>query len=99
ANGTAGAQAGTAAAGADSAAGGGAVRSVSDRVQPFITAAAEITALRIMNFRRSRPVGISDGSCAEGSSGSRSSSLSCSLLAMALLQLLSGEERTTRALF
>jgi hypothetical protein len=66
------------------AAGGGAVRSVSDREQPFITAAAEITALRMMNFRRSMPGGISDGTSAEGSSGSRSSSLSSSFLDMAL---------------
>ena len=71
ANGTAGAGSAPA-AGAASAAGGGAVRSVSARVQPFITAAAEITALRMMNFRRSRPAGISDGTCGEGSSRSRS---------------------------
>ena len=76
---------GAAAAGAVSAAGGGAARSVSDRVQPFITAAAEITALRMMNFRRSRPAGISDGTCAGGSNGSRLSSFTSSLLDMAPL--------------
>ena len=59
--------------------GGGAFCSVSDRAQPFITAAAEITALRMMNFRRSTPVGISGGTCAEGPSGSRSSSFTSSL--------------------
>jgi hypothetical protein len=54
-------------------------------VHPFITAAAEITALRMMNFRRSRPAGISFGTGVEGSSGSRLSSLTSSFLAMALL--------------
>jgi hypothetical protein len=39
-------------------------------VQPVNTAAAEITALRMMNRRRSKPAGISDGTCAAGSSGS-----------------------------
>jgi hypothetical protein len=82
----------------DAAAGGGAVFSVSDRVQPFITAAAPTTALRMMNFRRSKPAGISDGTCAGGSSGPRSSSLASSLLDMAFLQLLSGDEITARAL-
>ena len=45
----------------------------------------QLAALRMMNFRRSTPAGISDGICVEGSSGSRSLSLTSSLVDMALL--------------
>jgi hypothetical protein len=57
-------------------AGGGAFCSVSSREQPFKTAAAEITALRIMNFLRSKPAGTSGESVlSPASSGFASFSL------------------------
>src|SRR5688500_5635518 len=68
------------------AAGGGPFISASDRAQPVITAAAEITALRTTNSRGSSPAGTS-GAWGDGSSALRKSSVTSSLLDIVLLQL------------